>query len=148
HELAHQWFGNSLTLHRWRDIWLHEGFACYAEWLWSENSGGPSAQELSAEAYRGLARKPQDIVLGDPGPKDMFDDRIYKRGALTLHALRLHLGDERFFTLLRTWTTEYRHSNVTTEQFTDLATRFTDTSLRTLWDAWLWDAALPPSPSI
>ncbi|MEE2033899.1 M1 family metallopeptidase [Rhodococcus chondri] len=148
HELAHQWFGNSLTLHRWRDIWLHEGFACYAEWLWSENSGGPSAQELSADAYRGLAGKPQDIVLGDPGPRDMFDDRIYKRGALTLHALRLRLGDDRFFTLLRTWTTENRHSNVTTEQFTDLATRFTDTSLRALWDGWLWDAALPPSPRI
>ena len=45
HELAHQWFGNSVTARRWRDIWLHEGFACYAEWLWSEHSGGPSADE-------------------------------------------------------------------------------------------------------
>src|ERR1700681_2890748 len=47
HELAHQWFGNSVTARRWRDIWLHEGFACYAEWLWSENSGGPSAGDLA-----------------------------------------------------------------------------------------------------
>nr|WP_245687699.1 M1 family metallopeptidase [Rhodococcus phenolicus] len=146
HELAHQWFGNSLTLERWRDIWLHEGFACYAEWLWAENSGGRSAHVLAAEAHRGLARKPQDIVLGDPGPKDMFDDRIYKRGALTLHALRRHLGDDRFFTLLRTWTAEHRHSNVTTEQFTGLAARFTDTSLRPLWDAWLHEPALPALP--
>ena len=48
HELAHQWFGNSVTVRRWRDIWLHEGFACYAEWLWSEESGGRSADELGA----------------------------------------------------------------------------------------------------
>lgn len=147
HELAHQWFGNSLTLKRWKDIWLHEGFACYAEWLWAENSGGPSAHELARHAHTRLARLPQDILLGDPGPKDMFDDRIYKRGALTLHALRLRLGDERFFTLLRTWTAEHRHSNVTTEQLTDLATRFTDHSLRPLWDAWLGATALPPLPN-
>ncbi|MFD6883942.1 M1 family metallopeptidase [Rhodococcus sp. NPDC060084] len=148
HELAHQWFGNSLTLSRWCDIWLHEGFACYAEWLWSENSGGPSAQALAADAYRGLSRKPQDILLEDPGAKDMFDDRIYKRGALTLHALRLTLGDDSFFTLLRTWTSEHRHSNVTTTQFKDLAARFSDTSLRPLWDAWLGQKELPAPPRI
>ena len=146
HELAHQWFGNSLTLTRWRDIWLHEGFACYAEWLWAENSTGPSAHTLAAEAHRGLARKPQDILLGDPGPKDMFDDRIYKRGALTLHALRRQLGDDRFFPLLRTWTAEHRHSNVTTEQFVGLAAHFTDEPLRPLWDSWLHERALPPFP--
>ena len=67
HELAHQWFGNSLTLGDWRDIWLHEGFASYAEWLWSENSGGPSADEHARNWHRQLARLPQDFVLGDPG---------------------------------------------------------------------------------
>ncbi len=147
HELAHQWFGNSLTLNRWCDIWLHEGFACYAEWLWSENSGGRSAHAHALDAHRGLARKPQDILLEDPGPKDMFDDRIYKRGALTLHALRLQLGDEPFFTLLRTWTEEHRHGNVTTAQFKDLAARFSEVSLRPLWEAWLSTRELPPAPT-
>jgi len=147
HELAHQWFGNSLTLRRWRDIWLHEGFACYAEWLWSENSGGPTAHHLAEQAYSGLVGKPRDIVVGDPGPVDMFDDRIYKRGALTVHALRSRLGDDSFFTLLRTWTAEHRHDNVTTEQFTDLAARFSDTSLRSLWDEWLTVPELPPMPA-
>lgn len=147
HELAHQWFGNSLTLNRWCDIWLHEGFACYAEWLWSENSGGRSAHAHALDAHRGLARKPQDILLEDPGPKDMFDDRIYKRGALTLHALRVQLGDEPFFTLLRTWTAEHRHGNVTTAQFKDLAARFSDVSLRPLWEAWLSTRELPPTPT-
>ena len=147
HELAHQWFGNSLTLNRWCDIWLHEGFACYAEWLWSENSGGRSAHAHALDAHRGLAHKPQDILLEDPGPKDMFDDRIYKRGALTLHALRVQLGDEPFFTLLRTWTAEHRHGNVTTAQFKDLAARFSDVSLRPLWEAWLSTRELPPAPT-
>lgn len=147
HELAHQWFGNSLTLNRWCDIWLHEGFACYAEWLWSENSGSKSAHAHALDAHRGLARKPQDILLEDPGPKDMFDDRIYKRGALTLHALRVQLGDEPFFTLLRTWTAEHRHGNVTTAQFKDLAARFSDVSLRPLWEAWLSTREVPPAPT-
>ena len=90
HELAHQWFGNSVTARRWRDIWLHEGFACYAEWLWSEDSGGPSADEWAHHYHQQLAISPQDLLLSDPGPRDMFDDRVYKRGALTLHVLRRH----------------------------------------------------------
>jgi aminopeptidase len=144
HELAHQWFGNSLTLRQWRDIWLHEGFACYAEWIWSENSGGPSAHRLAVQAHQGLARKPQDLVIADPGPQLMFDDRVYKRGALTLHALRRRLGDDKFFALLREWTLAHRHSTVTSEQFTDLATHYTDEPLRRLWDSWLGEKTLPP----
>ena len=143
HELAHQWFGNSLTLGQWRDIWLHEGFACYAEWIWSENSGGHSAHQLALLAHQGLARKPQDLVIADPGPQLMFDDRVYKRGALTLHALRRRLGDDKFFTLLREWTHVHRHSTVTSEQFTDLAAHYTDESLRVLWDSWLGEKTLP-----
>lgn len=144
HELAHQWFGNSLTLGWWRDIWLHEGFACYAEWLWSEHSGAESAGQLARQAHHGLERKPQDLIVADPGPQAMFDDRIYKRGALTLHALRGALGDETFFALLRAWATDHRHSTVTSEQFTDFAGRYTDNSLRSLWDRWLGEKALPP----
>ncbi|GAA5048112.1 M1 family metallopeptidase [Nocardia callitridis] len=147
HELAHQWFGNSLTLRRWRDIWLHEGFACYAEWIWSEAAGGPTADQLARAARHGLSRLPQDIVVGDPGARDMFDDRVYKRGALTLHAVRLELGDDQFFTLLREWTKRYRHASVTTEEFTDLAGHYSASALRPLWDAWLRTDRLPELPS-
>ena len=143
HELAHQWFGNSVTARRWRDIWLHEGFACYAEWLWSEESGGQTADELAHHYHRRLYDSPQDLLLSDPGPRDMFDDRVYKRGALTLHALRRIIGDDNFFALLRDWTKRYRHSTAVTDDFTGLAANYADVSLRPLWDAWLYSMDVP-----
>lgn len=143
HELAHQWFGNSVTAQRWRHIWLHEGFACYAEWLWSENSGGRSAGDWARHYHQRLANSPRDLVLADPGPRDMFDDRVYKRGALTLHMLRLQLKDADFFALLRDWTARYRHSTAVTDDFTGLASHYSKKSLRPLWDAWLYSDELP-----
>jgi aminopeptidase N len=143
HELAHQWFGNSVTVRRWRDIWLHEGFASYAEWLWSEHSGGDSTDELARRYHEWLHNCPQDLLLADPGPRDMFDDRVYKRGALTLHALRGRLGDENFFALLRDWTARHRHGNVVTEDFTGLAANYSRESLRPLWEAWLYSTGVP-----
>ncbi|MDM7890402.1 M1 family metallopeptidase [Curtobacterium caseinilyticum] len=112
HELAHQWFGNSVTVARWRDIWLHEGFACYAEWLWSEHRGGDSADTLAEHHRRQLLASPQDLVVADPGAADMFDDRVYKRGALALHAVRRTFGDDAFTTALRTITSAHRHGTV------------------------------------
>jgi aminopeptidase N len=117
HEIAHQWFGNSVGLARWSDIWLNEGFACYAEWLWSEASGGPDAAELAAHHHARLAASPQDLVIADPGADRMFDDRVYKRGALALQALRGRLGDGAFFALVRDWATTHRHRLVTTDDF-------------------------------
>ncbi|MCG5431474.1 M1 family metallopeptidase [Mycobacterium sp. MYCO198283] len=146
HELAHQWFGNAVTVRRWRDIWLHEGFACYAEWLWSEASGGPGADELAKRYHRRLRDSPQDLVLADPGPADMFDDRVYKRGALTLHALRARLGDDDFFALLRQWVSRHRHGTVVTDDFTLLAAEYSSESLDALWDAWLYATPVPDLP--
>ncbi len=146
HELAHQWFGNSLTAGRWRDIWLHEGFACYAEWLWSQESGGRSADEQARAAHTRLAALPQDLLVGDPGPDAMFDDRLYKRGALTLHALRRTVGDEAFFTLLRTWVARHRHGTVSTADFLACASHVTGHDLGPLLDAWLHRLPLPDLP--
>ncbi|BBY58022.1 M1 family metallopeptidase [Mycolicibacterium sarraceniae] len=143
HELAHQWFGNSVTVRRWRDIWLHEGFACYAEWLWSENSGGQSADHWARHYHSKLAHSPQNFLLADPGPRDMFDDRVYKRGALTLHVLRKTIGDAKFFALLQDWTNRYKHSTVVTDDFKGLAANYAEESLRSLWDAWLYSTEVP-----
>jgi aminopeptidase N len=148
HELAHQWFGNSLTPATWQHIWLNEGFACYAEWLWSEESGGLSANQQVSKAYSRLASLDEDLVLSDPGPELMFDDRLYKRGAITLHVLRQLLGDTTFFDLLRDWTKTYRHGSVTTDDFIALAAAAADDAdaVHQLFADWLDEAELPPLP--
>lgn len=150
HELAHQWFGNSVTAARWRDIWLHEGFACYAEWLWSEHRGGDSADTL-AERYRdGLLAGPQDLVVADPGAADMFDDRVYKRGALALHAVRRTFGDTAFTTGLRAITAEHRHGAVApTDVFAAFAAAagVTELAVRRVTGPWLDEPGVPALPT-
>ena len=146
HELAHQWFGNSVGLTHWKDIWLNEGFACYSEWIWSEHSGGPSADAMARQHHRGVASQPRDIVVGDPGPALMFDDRIYKRGALTLHALRHTIGDAPFFDLLREWAAIHRGGTVTTADFRALAAGYWSAPLDRLFESWLFATSLPRLP--
>ena len=143
HELAHQWFGNAVTLREWKDIWLHEGFACYAEWLWSEESGRESADEQAAHHHDKLADLDQDLLLADPGPALMFDDRVYKRGALLLHALRATVGDKDFFEILQTWVSRFAGGNADTADFEALAAEVSGESLEPLFDAWLRS----PAPS-
>ncbi|MET7463286.1 M1 family metallopeptidase [Nonomuraea sp. NPDC005501] len=145
HELAHQWFGNSLTVSCWSDIWLQEGFATYAEWLWSEASGGPPAAEHARRWHQRLAGLPQDFVLADPGVDLLFDDRVYKRGALTVHALRRTLGDGDFFAVLRAWTAARRYGNVSTRDFAEHVQRHTTRPVGPLLSAWLHDKPLPPA---
>ena len=146
HELAHQWFGNCVTLREWKDIWLHEGFACYCEWLWSENSGRETADEQARRHRAGLDELPQDLLLGDPGPEDMFDDRVYKRGALVLHALRLTVADEPFFRVLREWVTRYRYANASTADLVALVSEVTGVDVSGLITTWLYERPLPELP--
>lgn len=146
HELAHQWFGNSVGLARWSDIWLNEGFACYAEWLWSEQSGGADVDTCAAEYHARLAAKPRDLLLVDPGPDDMFDDRVYKRGAIALHAVRRAVGDGAFFDLLRGWTAEFRHRLATTDDFRRAVERAGGADAVAVLSRWIDHEVLPPRP--
>jgi aminopeptidase N len=146
HELAHQWFGNSLTVADWRHIWLNEGFATYAEWLWSAETGGQTAQAHARTWHGRMAAKPADLRIGDPGVARMFDERVYKRGALTLHALRHEMGDERFFVLVKAWAAENRHAVVTTADFVALAEIYAGRSLQEFFTRWLDSPRLPPLP--
>jgi aminopeptidase N len=145
HELAHQWFGNSVTLESWRDIWLHEGFACYAEWLWSEASGGRTANELALAHRAKVKAAPKDaLVVGDPGAASLFDDRVYKRGALALHALRNSVGSPAFFDALRAWTRVHRHGNVSTEDFVEFFGAHTDSEQTDeIVDRWIYAVPVP-----
>jgi aminopeptidase N len=146
HELAHQWFGNSLSVEDWSQIWLNEGFAKYAEWLWSEASGGAPAAERAVKSYQLLASLPQDLRLADPGRRLMFDDRLYQRGGITVHALRVALGDEAFFRMLRDWTRLHRHGVVSTDRFLAHVHRYAATPVDTLLREWLFETALPAFP--
>ena len=139
---------NSVGLSRWEDIWLNEGFACFAEWVWSQESDGPTIAECAEQHHARLADLPQDLRLLDPGAVDMFDDRVYKRGALLLETLRRTLGDEVFRDLLRTWTDSRKHRLATTDEFTALADSVSPEPLDEIWQAWLHDTALPDLPAV
>ncbi|MBO4210375.1 M1 family metallopeptidase, partial [Micromonospora echinofusca] len=134
HELAHQWYGDSVSISRWSDIWLNEGFASYAEWLWEEHDGGRSVQANFDAQYADTDWSKPTL---DPGRAGLFTRAVYKRGALVLHALRRTVGDDTFFRLLRTWAAEKRNGNATTAEFVAVAERVAGRPLRPLLDAWL-----------
>ena len=143
HELAHQWFGNSLGIAQWEDIWLNEGFACYAEWLWADFSGQMPIDASVRTHYAKIA--PMHFTLKDPGPRDMFDDRVYKRGAITLHALRRTAGDPAFFAAVRDYVARGAHGVV--EPF-DLVNAFArqGVAVGDVLDAWVNHPELPECP--
>ena len=109
--------------------------------------GWPVGAERASDHWKKLEAKPQDLLLGDPGPDTMFDDRVYKRGALLLHALRAELGDADFFDLLRQWADRYAHGSVTTAMFVEVAEEVAGRPLGDLFSSWLEETELPPLPS-
>jgi len=145
HELAHQWFGDSLAVARWQHIWLNEGFATYAEWLWDEHEGVHTAQDTFNFFYNQFAADHEfwTLPIGDPGPDHLFDFPIYARGAMTLHQLRLAVGDTDFFTILRTWAKSNRDGNVATPQFIALAEKISGQQLDSLFQTWLFSTTKP-----
>jgi aminopeptidase N len=146
HELSHMWFGDSVTLTTWPDIWLHEGFATWSEWIWSEHEGNKSAAQWFKQLYN---TPPQDTAFwtpppGDPGtPVFMFNGTIYYRGAMTLEALREKIGEFAFFRIMRDWANQNRFGNVTTAQFVALAQQDSGFDLRHFFDVWLHQPEKP-----
>ena len=146
HELAHQWYGDSVSLTRWQDIWLNEGLATYAEWLWAEHTGESSVQHTFDQKYDGASGQVWRTPPGRPGVANLFSASVYDRGGMAVHALRVAVGDSAFFTILRTWAAEQRHGNATTADFVALAERISRKKLDRLFDSWLYGTERPPTP--
>jgi aminopeptidase N len=146
HELSHMWYGDAVTLRTWPDIWLHEGFATWSEWIWTERQGGQTA----AQRFQELASTPADQSSfwnpppGDPGvAADLFAGSVYDRGAMTLEALRERIGDAKFFTVMRRWYAEHRYGNVSTPEFVALAEKVSGQHLGAFFNEWLYQAGKP-----
>ena len=145
HELAHQWFGDDVALARWQDIWLNEGFATYAEWLWEEYEGRATPEEIFQAIYDEI---PADdpfwsVIIGDPGIELLFDNAIYVRGAMTVQALRNTVGDDTFWAVVRGWAATKSGGNATTDEFIAFAEQVSGQQLDDLFDMWLFTPAKP-----
>jgi aminopeptidase N len=117
HELAHQWFGNSISVKSWSDVWLNEGFATYAYALWRERLDGKSAY---FQVMKKLDRADLfgSVFIADPNDQDkLFSATTFYKGAWVLHMLRHVMGDKSFFRALRTYVRSFSYKNVSTDDF-------------------------------
>ncbi|MBJ7907034.1 M1 family metallopeptidase [Streptomyces sp. DSM 110735] len=149
HELAHQWYGDDVSLKGWKDIWINEGFARYAQWLWSEHEGEGTTRELADYVY---ASHPADdafwtVKPGDPGADGQFDLAVYDRGALAIEALRHAVGDDAFFTILKGWPRAHAYGNASVADFQRYAEQISGKPLSSLFDTWLFEPTKPGSPA-
>jgi aminopeptidase N len=145
HELMHEWFGNSVSLSDWQDIWLNEGFAYYLPMMWAESRGVLDADAMALSQWRMLD------TYGSVGPAtvpqdDLFGASVYVRGGLTLHALRRTVGDDAFKAILREYYRRYAGVNATTAGFVAVANDVSGKDLSDFFDAWLYQEKLPPLP--
>ena len=146
HEVAHQWFGNAVTPETWNDIWLNEGFATWATWMYNERYNGVPAQQAFENTYATPADD-TDMWVPAPaaleGPEQMFHTPVYSRGAMTVQALRQKIGEDAFFELLQRWYEDNKYGNVTTDDFIELSEEVSGRQLDTFFDIWLYTPGKP-----
>jgi hypothetical protein len=153
HEFAHQWFGNTVTLEQWTDIWFNEGWAQWSEWIWGfETQGGDDPAVIFDDLYATTPDEEWAIapatLAGDP--TNLFASfPTYDRGAMVVEATREIIGQARFETLIDRLMTDYRYDNISTREFIALASEvsgFTGAQLDLLGDfyeQWLYGEVKP-----
>ena len=148
HEVSHQWFGNSVTPRSWQDMWLNEGFAGYVQDLWTF----PEVQDLDRAVLKrvSLVRSKRMKAPHVIRRHDLFNETVYLRGSLVLHALRARIGSDAFSRVLRGYYRRFAFQNAGTQDFIDTAVELSgDPGVAPFLHAWIYDAAIPdfPQPS-
>lgn len=153
HELAHQWFGDSVSPRTWSDLWLNEGHASWYEARYAEEHADKPLERRMRDAYtrsdgwRAEGGPPARPAAPAPGEKiSLFRPVMYDGSALVLYALRQEIGSGAFDRLERLWVRKHRDSDASTADFTGLASRVAGRDLTTFFDGWLYAKTTPPMP--
>ena len=148
HELSHQWFGDSVALAEWSDMWLNEGFATWAEWWWAEHHGGPTlaVKVRDAMASASELRSTFGEVLS-PRAGELFSPNQYDGAALAVEALRRTVGDDVFNSILLAWQQRFGGRSVRSGDFEALAGELSGRDLSAFFNGWLRSTDVPKMPA-
>lgn len=145
HELAHHWWGDSLTPADWADIWLNEGFATYSDALWQEHIGGFEAIKSRMAHFKSIyfRHEGSDHPIYNPPSGHLFCEIEYEKAAWVLHMLRFVTGDDNFFKIMKKYAHDYAYSNVSTDDFQAVCQEIHGADLDWFFSQWIYQAGFP-----
>jgi aminopeptidase N len=138
HEIAHMWFGNWVSLDSWADMWLKEGLAIYSYLLWQTRNQPADLDYFMEERTNRMLSEASGYDLSNLPKSQLLGTDTYWKGAVVIHALRKEIGDEYFFTGLRTVLTEYGGKNVSLTEFQHVMEIVSGKSLSPFFEFWVY----------